>query len=320
MDKPMRLPPMDEAMRIALEEALERCRRQTAEEDKERHERLTANAIAMGFSSLEEQEQHEWDEELRLEDEFWQQLPEKAAAAGKTVEEYHRDIFSNKDFIPPSPVPSFSQCNCEGKHHALGTGDDLTLSPLEHPNPWFCPALLLEYRSQDRPDFWDYEELNRTRIETLTVEANDKSRRLDSKTLEKAWDMIGPITLPLPIWARAKPEILAMPRVDGTAPLNNVKESTPSSASASLGNDSSLSTSVATPSSPSKESEHEVRSKPCKRDQPTIRRAPFTANEKRHATKIVKHPQPLARGTRSHKIALFYELDRNGHLISSQDS
>ena len=106
---------MEKTTSVALEEALERCRRQTAEEDKERHERLTAKAIAMGFSSLEVQRQHEWDERSRLEAEYWQRLPERAAAAGKTVEEYHRDIFSNKDFVPPSPVPSFSQCDCEGK-------------------------------------------------------------------------------------------------------------------------------------------------------------------------------------------------------------
>lgn len=115
MDKAMKLPPMDEATRIAVEAALERCRRRTAEEDKERHERLTTNAIAMGFSSLEEQRQHEWDERSRLETDYKRRLPEMAAAAGKTVEEYHRDLFSNKDFIPPSPVPSFSQCDCEGK-------------------------------------------------------------------------------------------------------------------------------------------------------------------------------------------------------------
>ena len=115
MSNATRLPPMDEATRIAVEAALERCRRLTAEIDKERHERLTASAIAMGFSSLAEQRKHEWDEGLRMEAEYRQQLPEMAAAAGKTVEEYHRDLFSNKDFVPPSPVPSFSQCHCEGK-------------------------------------------------------------------------------------------------------------------------------------------------------------------------------------------------------------
>ena len=115
MDKTMKLPPMDEATRIAVEASLERCRRRTAEEDKERHERLTASAIAMGFSSLKDQRQDEWDEGLRLEADYKQRLPEIAAAAGKTVNEYHCDLFSNKDFIPPSPVPSFSQCDCEGK-------------------------------------------------------------------------------------------------------------------------------------------------------------------------------------------------------------
>ena len=115
MDQGMRLPLMDEETSIAVEAALKRCRRRAAEEDEARHKRLTASAIGMGFSSLEELRQHEWDDGLRLEAEYEQQLPALAAAAGQTVEEYHRDLFSNKDFIPPSPVPSFSRCDCEGK-------------------------------------------------------------------------------------------------------------------------------------------------------------------------------------------------------------
>ena len=197
-------------------------------------------------------------------------------------------------------------------------GANLILSHLEHPNPWFCPAMLLEYRSQDRPDFWDYEELNRTEIETLRIEPDDKSGRLDSKTLERAWDMTGPITLSLPIWARAKPEILTMPHVDSTAPLNNLRQDTPSLASASLGDNSSPTTSVVTPRSPSNELEHNIRSKSFKRDRPAVRRVPFTAYQKCHITKIVKHPRTPAQRTRSHRIALFYELDRNGHLIPSR--
>lgn len=102
--------PTDEARRIALDAALERCQ----QADKEHHEGLLANAIALGFSSLEEKDQYDMDEWGRQEAEYRQRLPEMAAAAGKTVEEYHRDLFSNKDFIPPSPVPSFSQCDCEG--------------------------------------------------------------------------------------------------------------------------------------------------------------------------------------------------------------
>ena len=131
----------------------------------------------------------------------------------------------------------------------------LTSSHLEHPNPWFCPALLLEYRSQDRPDFWDYEKLNRTPIETLKIEPDDKSGRLNSQHLEKAWDRIGPINLPLPIWARAKPEILALPRLDSTAPSNYLRQNTPSLSSASLDDDPSPTTSVMTPKDSSSDSE-----------------------------------------------------------------
>lgn len=177
------------------------------------------------------------------------------------------------------------------------------MSLTEHPNPWFCPATLLEYRSQDRSDFWDYEELNRTRIETLSVKPGDRSGRLDSKTLEKAWDMIGPITLPLPIWARAKPEILALPRVDSTAPMNNLIQNTPSLTSASLDGKSSPTASVATPRSPNSKLEHNIRSKSSQHEKRKTRRPPLTVFEKSHVTKIVKHSQPLARRTRSHKVA-----------------
>ena len=145
-------PILDDKKSIDLEAALERCRRQ-AETDKEQHERLTAKAIAMGFSSieeraiaieaarernressrkhkerltaeaiargfssLEERKQHDMDEWARREAEYQQRLPEMAAAAGKIVAEYQRDLCAgNKEFIPPSPVLSFSQCDCEGK-------------------------------------------------------------------------------------------------------------------------------------------------------------------------------------------------------------
>lgn len=119
MNKPVKLPPMNESKRIALEAVLEEIQRDRAKADKERHERNTKSAIALGFSSWEEQCQIEWDEGVRLEAEYEQRLPEFAAVAGMTVEEYHRELYSNKDLIPPSPVPSFSQCCCEGKQYFL---------------------------------------------------------------------------------------------------------------------------------------------------------------------------------------------------------
>ena len=120
MDKAWELPPIDKARFIAAEAILERVRRETAVEKKEEHKRLTAKAIAEGFSSLEEQEEHEMKEWGRRDAEYRKRLPEMAAAAGKTVEEYHRELYSNKDFIPPTPVLSFSQCDCEGKQNLLG--------------------------------------------------------------------------------------------------------------------------------------------------------------------------------------------------------
>ena len=115
MDKSWKLPPMDDVSRLAVIAALERSLQLEAKHEKELHERLTASAIAMGFSSLEEQRQHEEEEGERREAEFRQRVPEIAAAAGQTVEEFYRDLYSNKDLTPPSPVPSFSDCDCEGK-------------------------------------------------------------------------------------------------------------------------------------------------------------------------------------------------------------
>ncbi|MCJ1381213.1 hypothetical protein MMC17_004322 [Xylographa soralifera] len=310
---------LDDKKSLDLEAVLERCRRRRAEISKERHERLTAEAIALGFSSSEERRQHDWNESVRREADFQRRLPEMAAAAGKTVVAYQRDLFAgNKEFIPPSPVPSFSQCDCEGKFRLSQIESVLTRSHLEHLTPWFCPGILLEYRSQDRADFWDYEELNRTRIETLSVELDDKSGRLDSKALERAWDMIGPVTLPLPIWARAKPEFLAMPRVDSTAPSSYLQQNTPSLVSASHGGDSSTTTPLSTPRCSSNDVTHNIKSKSLSHDRSIKRRAPLTAYEKCHIPKIIKRPQPPARRTRSHKTILFYELDRNGRLLPSR--
>lgn len=110
---------MDEERRIALEAALERSRRIGAEDKKKRYERNTKNAIAKGFSSWEEECQIRWDEGLRQEAEFEKELEEKAAAAGKTVAEIFRELYPCKELTPPSPIPSFSQCDCEGNQFSF---------------------------------------------------------------------------------------------------------------------------------------------------------------------------------------------------------
>lgn len=105
---------MDEERRLALEAALKESRRMGAEHAKKRYERNTKNAIAKGFSSWEEECQIRMDEASRQEAEFEQELEEKAAAAGKTVAEIFRELYTFKDLTPPSPIPSFSHCDCEG--------------------------------------------------------------------------------------------------------------------------------------------------------------------------------------------------------------
>ena len=112
-------PPMDEERRLALEAALERSRQMEAEDAKKQYERNTKNAIAKGFSSWEEECQIRLDKASRQEAEFEQQLEEKAAAAGKTVAEIFRELYPHKELTPPSPIPSFSQCDCEGNQFSF---------------------------------------------------------------------------------------------------------------------------------------------------------------------------------------------------------
>lgn len=84
------LPIREEVKRTAWEATLKSCR---------------PYAIARGFSSLGEHDEHHFDEEMRLGNKYQERLLKTAAAAGKTVEQHRREFVSSKDFIPPSLVP-----------------------------------------------------------------------------------------------------------------------------------------------------------------------------------------------------------------------
>ena len=105
---------------LAMEERTERFiaefDRWRAERDKQKHERLMAKAIAMGFSCREEVEKYEWEERLRKEAMRESNMAKAAAAAGKTVEEYRYEVYGQQDFVPKCLLPTMSQCDCEGKY------------------------------------------------------------------------------------------------------------------------------------------------------------------------------------------------------------
>lgn len=86
-------------------------------------ERRTAEAISMGFSSKEELEAYEWECRARQHEDGRKRRAERAALEGKTVEELENELYSgNKDFVVGSPLPSLSQCRCEGMLHCLSAG------------------------------------------------------------------------------------------------------------------------------------------------------------------------------------------------------
>jgi hypothetical protein len=182
---------------------------------------------------------------------------------------------------------------------------------LDHPIPYFCPASLLEYRSQDQPDFMDFEEQHRIRLEDLESKPGDPSRRLDSEALERSWEKICPPFLPLPLWTRGDSEITGR-TIAATTRMNG--HDTPSLVSTSPGN----SASSEAPITPSSEEGHKIQSKTLNRRRLRIRRTRFPTGENYKVVKIIKHSPPPARRTRSHNVTAFYELSQDGLPICSR--
>lgn len=99
-----------------IEKAWEDSRQLQDKRRRERDERRTAEAIAMGFSSKEELEEYEWEEIGRQEEEAEKRMAERAALECKTVEQLWSELCAgNKVFEVGSPLPSLSQCRCDGK-------------------------------------------------------------------------------------------------------------------------------------------------------------------------------------------------------------
>ncbi|KAL8830861.1 MAG: hypothetical protein Q9170_005544 [Blastenia crenularia] len=160
---------------------LEEILRQLAAETEKRK---VKNALAAGFATLEEYEQHELEEERQQEE----AIDEHCLAKGITREQYdlEREEFLTEQ-IERHPKPKEHHCsppmqNCDCEHH---------------PFPLFCQKSLVEYKSQDFPDMIEYLG-NRHYIdsEKVEIQETDRSRRLDGELLEQHW-MRRPLDVPI---------------------------------------------------------------------------------------------------------------------------
>lgn len=75
------------------------------------YKRGNAEAIAQGFSSLDERERHSMDEFERLQENHEKWMAEQAALAGKTFEEFSEEYWAPQEFRP-NTGPS---CDCDGE-------------------------------------------------------------------------------------------------------------------------------------------------------------------------------------------------------------
>ena len=91
--------------------------------DKRLLERRTAEALANGFSSLTEADEHEWKVIRQREEEFQRSMAKRAALEGKTVADLWAEMtYSQRDSPRPylnTGIGSWSgncDCHCEGQY------------------------------------------------------------------------------------------------------------------------------------------------------------------------------------------------------------
>ncbi|KAL9594241.1 MAG: hypothetical protein Q9219_007143 [cf. Caloplaca sp. 3 TL-2023] len=144
----------------------------------------TEQALAAGFSTLEEYKEHQGNEWQLREDE---RVKEQCAARHISTEQYYAELYRDHPQAP-AELPMRELCDCE-----------------EHPFDFFCHQSLISYKSQDLPDMMEY--LNSRhclRPEELKVQAGERSKRLDQKSLERYWiQRPEETTIEIPFWAKA---------------------------------------------------------------------------------------------------------------------
>ncbi|KAI4145419.1 MAG: hypothetical protein LQ341_002399 [Variospora aurantia] len=166
-----------------------------AQAEKVKH-RKTEKALAEGFASLEEYEQHQLEEQREQEIRDENAINEHCLATGKSRQQYQLE---KEEFIreqirrhpkheDDSSLPTFQPCDCE-----------------EHAFPFFCLQSLVEYKSQDFPDMMEYSSrIHHLEPEDIKIQDTDKSKRLDQELLEQCWiRRPDNPTMDIPFWAKA---------------------------------------------------------------------------------------------------------------------
>ncbi|KAL8934835.1 MAG: hypothetical protein Q9216_005711 [Gyalolechia sp. 2 TL-2023] len=161
--------------------------------------RKRKNALAAGFASLEEYEQHKLEKRRKQEIQEEESIKAYCLAAGMSREQYDQE---QEDFLQeqierhPKPKehhfpPPMLDCDCDCEYHAF---------------PSFCPKNLIEYKSQDFPHAIDYLGARHyIDSEKVEIKETDKSRRLEQELLEQHW-MRMPLEVPMrdiPPWFKA---------------------------------------------------------------------------------------------------------------------
>ncbi|KAL9013850.1 MAG: hypothetical protein Q9173_001479 [Seirophora scorigena] len=164
--------------------------------DEEIKHRKTERALAEGFASLEEYEQHTLEEQRQQEIRDEKAIREHCLATGKSRQQYERE---REEFLLEqirrhpkrqdySLLPTMEPCDCEN-----------------HPFPFFCPQSLVDFKSQDFPDMMEYtSNVHHLEPEDVKIQDTDKSKRLDQELLEQYW-IRRPDNpkLDIPFWAKA---------------------------------------------------------------------------------------------------------------------
>ncbi|MCJ1244815.1 hypothetical protein MMC30_002015 [Trapelia coarctata] len=305
-----------------IEKALEESRKIRERHQRKMDERRTAEAIAMGFSSKEELRKHEDEERRQSREEALKRLAERAALEGKTLEKLQLELCAGqKSFFDGSPLPALSQCGCDN-----------------HPNPFFCPDTLVDYHSQELPEFMELSaEQHRLRVEELRLEPGDTSRRLAPKELERAWDLSGspPLArMQLPPWARGNESIVGLLGPSQSAGLDHRDHGTPSLVSTSPESHSPSTQLVLTPTDSGMEKDHDtqqshevginhaMKAPTHTKNAPMLRQRKAPRPSKKRSdeiSRILKRSPNPARRTRSHKLIKFYELSQGGLPILSYE-
>ncbi|KAL8906380.1 MAG: hypothetical protein Q9207_002092 [Kuettlingeria erythrocarpa] len=166
-----------------------------AQAEKAKH-RKTERALAEGFASLEEYEQHESEERRQQEIRDEDAIKEHCLVTGKSRQQFERE---REEFVleqiqrhPKQQdyglLPTTESCDCE-----------------QHAFPLFCPQSLVEYKSQDFPDMMGYmSSIHHLEPEDVKIKDTDKSNRLDQELLEQYWTRRPDnATMDIPFWAKA---------------------------------------------------------------------------------------------------------------------